>query len=153
MEDYDTFQNVISDQLHVISDKLYEFFEVNIEPIRKDFNMQMEVDDQDMIVKCLRIFHALFELLKKQYKGIKGLFSLTQMEIENAFNLMIIFSIIWSVASNICDKLNPKNRVKISQFLKSKMLKIYINFPLEGEVFDYYVDFEKLKFGNWSNLV
>jgi hypothetical protein len=33
------------------------------------------------------------------------------------------------------------------------MLKIYINFPLEGEIFDYYVDFDKIKLFNWNNLI
>ncbi len=28
-----------------------------------------------------------------------------------------------------------------------------MSFPFEGEIFDYFIDFEKMKFSNWNNLL
>ena len=84
---------------------------------------------------------------------MEAILKFSQMEFENIFNLLIIYSIIWSVGSNFFDKTLNKSKSKLSQLIKSKILRIYINFPLEGEIFDYFIDFKNVKFSNWQNLL
>lgn len=64
------------------------------------------------------------------------------MELENIFNLIIVFGIIWSLAINLSDKIDRKNKENVNKFVRTKILKIYINFPIEGDVFDYFIDFK-----------
>lgn len=37
--------------------------------------------------------------------------------------------------------------------IKSKILKIYISFPLEGDIYDYFIDFKSKRFRNWEELI
>lgn len=48
----------------------------------------------------------------------------------------------------------PQNSRQIySQFIKSKILKVYTSFPFEGEIYDYFIDFEKKEFKNWNEII
>lgn len=37
--------------------------------------------------------------------------------------------------------------------MKSKILKIYTSFPFEGDIYDYFIDFEKKEFKSWNDVV
>ena len=37
--------------------------------------------------------------------------------------------------------------------IKSKILKIYISFPLEGEIYDYFIDFKSKRLRAWEDLI
>ena len=54
--------------------------------------------------------------------------------------MIIVFCIIWSIATNLVDKKIRKNKENVNKFVRTKILKIYMNFPMEGDVFDYFVD-------------
>ena len=54
--------------------------------------------------------------------------------------MIIVFCIIWSIAINLVDKKTRKNKENVNKFVRTKILKIYMNFPMEGDVFDYFVD-------------
>lgn len=62
---------------------------------------------------------------------------------------MFIFSFIWSAGGNLHDS----SRQKFSQVIKGKILKILTGFPFDGDVFDYYVNFEKKEFRPWTELI
>lgn len=63
--------------------------------------------------------------------------------------MIFIFSFIWSAGGNLHDSSRPK----FSQTIKSKILKILSGFPFDGEVFDYYINFEKKEFRPWTDLI
>ena len=65
----------------------------------------------------------------------------------------MIFSFIWSAGGNLHDNVRENSRVKFSSNLRTKILKIQNNFPFEGEVYDYLVNFEKGKFMMWKELM
>ena len=72
---------------------------------------------------------------------------------DSLFSITIVFNIIWSIATILADKGNRKNREAVNNFIKTKILKIYINFPIEGEVFDYFIDYRKIKFVKWERIL
>lgn len=56
--------------------------------------------------------------------------------------MIIVYGIIWSLAVNLSDKMDRKDKESVNKFVRTKILKIYINFPIDGDVFDYYVDYK-----------
>jgi hypothetical protein len=64
-----------------------------------------------------------------------------------------VFSIIWSFGTNVTENDGTYNMDKLSMFVKSKIVKILMSFPLDGLCFDYYVDFRYRRFKNWAELV
>lgn len=73
--------------------------------------------------------------------GYAGLLAHNTMEIEMLLMMVYIFSIIWSLGCNIGEP-KPNIKTKASQLLKAKIMKIFISFPIEGEIYDYYCDFK-----------
>lgn len=68
--------------------------------------------------------------------------------------MVFVFSFVWSVGANLQDNPRENSRTKFSQYIKNRILKNFsINLPYEGEVYDYYVDFNKREFRPWSELV
>lgn len=78
---------------------------------------------------------------------------LTQYEYDNYFNMIFIFSFIWSAGGNLNDDSRMNSRVKFSQFMRQKFLKVYSSFLFDGEVFDYYIDFQKKEFRRWTDIL
>ena len=67
--------------------------------------------------------------------------------------MTIIFNIIWSLANSICGSSNRKNREIINKFIKTKIIRIYVNFPIDGDIFEYYVDYKLLKLIKWEVII
>lgn len=63
--------------------------------------------------------------------------------------MVLIFSFVWSAGANLHDS----SRGKFSQYIKGKILKHFSGFPFEGEVYDYYCEFQKKEFRPWNELV
>ena len=85
--------------------------------------------------------------------SVEKLMLYSGMELEILFSCLLVFSIIWSLGTNLQDVNNKNSVTKQSQFIKSKILKIYISFPLEGDIYDYYIDFKARRFRNWNELI
>jgi len=78
---------------------------------------------------------------------------LEKPDLELNMNLILIFSFIWSIGGNLYDGMPWNSRQKYSQFIKSKILKIYTSFPFEGDIYDYFIDFERREFKAWNDVV
>lgn len=63
--------------------------------------------------------------------------------------MIFAFSFIWSAGANLHDS----SRSKFSQTIKGRILKILTGFPFEGDMFDYYISFEKREFRPWTELI
>jgi len=61
----------------------------------------------------------------------------------------VIFSFIWSAGANIFDD----SRKEFSQQIRGKILKIMSGFPFEGDVYDYWPNWETKTFNNWNSKV
>ena len=68
------------------------------------------------------------------------------------FNMIAVFCIIWSLGSNLKTKEGLKHTTP-SSVIKKRILKIFNNFPLEGTIFDYYIDFKAKRFKNWKEML
>jgi hypothetical protein len=53
---------------------------------------------------------------------------LEKPDLELNMNLILIFSFIWSIGGNLYDGMPWNSRQKYSQFIKSKILKVFKNF-------------------------
>ena len=53
---------------------------------------------------------------------------LEKPDLELNMNLILIFSFIWSIGGNLYDGMPWNSRQKYSQFIKSKILKVFENF-------------------------
>jgi dynein heavy chain len=63
---------------------------------------------------------------------------------------MLIFTYTWAAGGNIYDSLVQPGQHKFSKFIKSKILAFYTNFPFEGELFDYYIEWKTKDFKPWK---
>jgi dynein heavy chain len=63
--------------------------------------------------------------------------------------MVLIFSFVWSAGANLHDS----SRGKFSQYIKGKILKHFSGFPFEGEVYDYFCEFQRKEFRPWIELV
>src|SRR6185437_15608711 len=72
-----------------------------------------------------------------------------EKELQDTLTLVMIFSMIWSLGGN----LNDQSKVKFSSYLKMKIMGIYTNFPYDGEIYDFYIDFNTRTFKNWNDHV
>ena len=52
---------------------------------------------------------------------------LEKPDLELNMNLILIFSFIWSIGGNLYDGMPWNSRQKYSQFIKSKILKVFKN--------------------------
>lgn len=66
---------------------------------------------------------------------------------------MQVFSLIWGIGNNLFEKASPSNTKKLSQVIKGKILKIFVTFPIEGDLFDFYLDFKRMNIGKWTDLL
>jgi len=63
------------------------------------------------------------------------------------YNQIFIFCFIWSAGANFDDVSRKKFNNEIHNYFRRG---IYDGFPYEGEIYDYYVDFETKEFERWS---
>lgn len=98
---------------------------------------------------CINIFNILYgELTAKQ-----NLDKMSNFDADACCSMVLIFSFVWSAGANLWDSLKDNSRIKFSHTIKNKILKFYSSFPYEGEIYDYFIDFDKKEFHNWSELV
>lgn len=69
--------------------------------------------------------------------------------------MVFIFAFIWSAGANLYDNPKDNSRTKFSQSIKAKLLKLSsgFSFPYEGDVYDYYANWEERSFKPWNELV
>jgi len=130
--------------------KIKSFFKENFSFIRKECQEVIPTVDINLVQSCINIIEVLYLNYKEHYPQTH---SLGGAETENLMSMIFVFSFIWSAGANLHD--NPRNnsRVKFSQYFKSKILKLLSGFPFEGEIYDYFIDFQKREFKSWNELV
>lgn len=109
--------------------------------------------DTNLVQAFMNLVTVSFKSLCDCLQGKEKLEKLEKNDLELYFNLILIFSFVWSVGGNLYDGAPFNSRAKYSQFIKSKILKIYTSFPFEGDVYDYFIDFEAKEFKNWNDVV
>lgn len=84
---------------------------------------------------------------------VHNLDKMSNFDADMACSMVLIFSFIWSAGANLHDSPKDNSRIRFSQYIKGKILKFFSGFPYEGEVYDYFIDFEKKEFHPWTELV
>ncbi len=75
------------------------------------------------------------------------------LELDHYFNLMLIFCYTWGIGGNYYNLQNYQGRNRFSELTKQKMTVLFPFMPQEGDIFDYYVNFEQCKLEHWDNIV
>ena len=109
----------------------------------------MGTADNNLVQSCINIFTILFnELTAKQ-----NLDKLSNFDADASCSMVLIFSFVWSAGANLYDSVKENSRTKFSHTIKNKILKFYSSFPYEGEIYDYFINFDKKEFNNWTEIV
>lgn len=124
-------------------------FKENLIWLREECKEIITTVDNNLVQSCINIFNILFsELSSKQ-----NLDKMSNFDADACCSMVLIFSFVWSAGANLYDAIKDNSRVKFSHAIKNKILKFYSSFPYEGEIYDYFIDFDKKEFHNWSELV
>jgi dynein heavy chain len=125
-------------------------FRDNLDMIRKNCKENIASVNVNLVQSCINLVEVLYDQMKESYGN--DIHKLSSYELDNLVNMILIFSFIWSAGGNLTD--NPKdNRDFFSREIKQKVLKLLQTFPIEGEVYDYYIDFKLKEFRPWSERV
>lgn len=120
-------------------------FKDNLKFLRSDCKEIISTVNNNLVQSCLNLVEILFAECGEHH----NLEKLAAAESEHLCGMILIFAFIWSVGGNVHDS----TRSRFSQTMKQRFLKITAGFPFEGDVFDYYVNFEKKEFRPWSELI
>jgi dynein heavy chain len=105
------------------------------------------------VLSYLKLIETLFLHLIDIYNGADNLLRINPMEREIIYMMILIFCHIWTIGQNYKDVNGKAHQSNISQLIKTKIVKIFISFPIEGDIFDYYIDFKLKRFKNWKDLL
>ena len=137
--------NKVAQYITSLIEKTKNFFKENLPVIREEFKELIPSTDNNMLKSCLNLSQIMLGICKEQVQLEK----LTPYEMENYVSMVLIFSFVWSAGANLHDS----SRTKFSQYIKGKILKYFSGFPFEGEVYDYYCDFQKKEFRPWTEMI
>lgn len=121
--------------------------------LRKECKEIIPSSDVNLCQSFLNLTTVMFNSLVDFAGGRDKLEKMEKADLELYFNLILIFSFIWSVGGNLFDGQPWNSRQKYSQFIKSKILKVFTSFPFEGDIYDYFIDFENKEFKAWNDVV
>jgi len=134
---------------HVINliEKVRTFFNENMNYLRTECREVVPSVDVNLVKSCLNLITVMLD----DWRATLGaaIEKLTAYEIDNYVNMIFIFSFIWSAGGNLQDL----SRAKFSQHMRQKFLKLYSSFLFDGEVFDYFIDFQKKEFRRWTDIL
>ncbi len=67
--------------------------------------------------------------------------------------MLLIASFVWSVGANVYDTNTYEGQNRFSKYIKSKILSFFTNFPFDGTLFDYFLDWKSKEFVPWKKLL
>ena len=125
-------------------DKLKVLCKDCLEYVRKECVEKVPSVDVNLVQSSLNLISTMFGVLKDHFGA-----NTYERDLGDIPMMILIFSLGWSMGGNTDD--DTKN--KFSNFFKLKIMSIYPNFPYDGEVYDFYIDFDAKQFKNWTNLI
>lgn len=128
-------------------EKIRIFFIDNFAYLRNECKEVIASVDVNMVKSCLNLVDVMLE----EWRSTLGVAfdKLTPYECDTYTNMIFIFAFIWSAGGNLHDL----SRIKFSQHMRQKFLKLYSSFLFDGEVFDYFIDFQKKEFRRWTDIL
>ena len=66
--------------------------------------------------------------------------SLNEIDVNDMIGVVFSYSVIWIFGMAFYDRFSKESKKNVQQFLKQKISKIYSSFPMEADIFDYFVD-------------
>ena len=134
---------------HIINliEKVRAFFNDNFGYLRLECKEVVPSVDVNLVKSCLNLINVMLDDWRTALGA--AIEKLTPYEIDNYINMIFIFSFVWSAGGNLQDL----SRVKFSQYMRQKFLKLYSSFLFDGEVFDYFIDFQKKEFRRWTDIL
>lgn len=142
-------ENVVPPYVVNVIEKMKTLFRENLPWLREECKEVIVSADNNLVQSCINIFNILYaELTARQ-----NLDKMSNFDADACCSMVLIFAFVWSAGANLWDSLKDNSRIKFSHTIKNKILKFYSSFPYEGEIYDYFIDFDKKEFHNWAELV
>ena len=92
-----------------LKNKLIDFLTENIAEIQKQFKDYVQSSLVNKIQSCLNLITANYLQAIKEYSTFDRLMSNSTMELDVLFSMILVFSLIWSVGTNLQDYQNKIN--------------------------------------------
>jgi len=143
------FQKILNDWL----ERVRELIKQNLPYVRQQCKEVIASVDGNLITTCCNMINTFFGQLLYKTGGIEKLEKQSDEDLKLRLNMVMIFSFICSIGGNLHDAATNNSRVRFSQYIRSKIMKYFSSFPFEGDVYDYYIDFESKQFLPWTGLV
>jgi dynein heavy chain len=132
-----------------VIEKMRILFKENFPFLLEECKEIIATVDNNLVQSCINLFAVLFDELTDTH----NLDKMSTLDADVACSMVLIFSFVWSAGANLHDNPKDNSRLRFSQHIKGKILKFFNGFPYEGEVYDYYIDFQKKEFRPWTELV
>ena len=132
-----------------VIDKMKSLFKENLSWLREECKEIITTQDNNLVQSCINIFNILFNQLSAK----QNLDKMSNFDADACCSMVLIFSFVWSAGANLSDNPKDNSRIKFSHAIKNKILKFYSSFPYEGQIYDYFINFEKKEFHNWQERV
>jgi hypothetical protein len=92
-------------------------------------------------------------MLLEHVGDLHSLDKISSLELEHFLNMILIFSYTWGVGGNLYDSLNHQGRTQFSVTMKSKFDTFYSFIPVQGDLFDYFINFQTIRLQNWQEIL
>jgi ABC-type glutathione transport system ATPase component len=96
------------------------------------------------------LFQDLLEFYDKDLQKIVDLGKQDHQELNGIF---FSYAVSWVFGMRFFDRFSKENKKQVQSMLKQKISKIYTSFPLENDIFDYFVDFKQRRLNKWDKLM
>ena len=126
-----TYNEDIKEQLQSLFDK---YCSETLSHLKKYFKYIIPVVNIQMITALCKLLESILDV--QQVQGLEQIF---------------VFACVWSIGAGFTEVDGKDFRKEFSNWWKSKWDTV--EFPDNGEVYDYYVDIENSEFKEWSNLL
>ena len=125
-------------------DKLRQLTKESLEYIRNECIEKVPSVNSNLVQSTLNLIDTMFKVLKEHFGP-----HTFERDLGDIPVMILIFSLSWAMGGNTND--DTKN--KFSNFFKLKIMSLYPNYPYDGEIYDFYIDFDTKTFKYWSTLI
>ncbi len=135
-------------------EQLHAFFSDAVQNLRVSFESHVEVRFYSLVQHCAFLTECIFEDLVAFYNADWEKFlSLNAVDVKDLSGITFAFAVIWVFGMTYFDRFSRESKKQLQQFLKQKISRIYSSFPMQRDIFDYYVDLKQRRLVPWSKLV
>jgi len=125
-------------------DKLRQLTKESLEYVRNECVEKVPSVNSNLVQSTLNLIDTMFKVLKEHFGP-----HTFEKDLGDIPIMILIFSLGWAMGGNT----NDETKNKFSNFFKLKIMSLYPNFPYDGEIYDFYIDFDTKTFKYWNTLI